>query len=131
MSERIRIPEIIKDKVATRTRMHLEDDIMAAWGTKEDLEQFIRLLMDTPDVALDENDVMNYIDAIKTVHHLRMQSLMDTFSQVLHLDGYGTFEDVAQYMRDREKAHEEFETHHAVKAIRSGVKKKKGKGKKK
>ena len=124
MDERIRMPEIIKDKVATRTRMNLEDDIMAAWGTKEDLEQFIRLLVDMPDTALDENDVMNYIDAIKTVHHMRMQALMDTFTQVHHLDGYGTFEDVAAYMRDREKAHEEFVLHHTVK-------KEKKKGKKK
>lgn len=124
MDERIRMPEIIKDKVATRTRMNLEDDIMAAWGTKEDLEQFVRLLMDMPDTALDENDVMNYIDAIKTVHHMRMQALMDTFTQVHHLDGYGTFEDVAAYMRDREKAHEEFVLHHTVK-------KEKKKGKKK
>lgn len=124
MDERIRMPEIIKDKIATRTRMHLEDDIMAAWGTKEDLEQFIRLLMDMPDTSLDENDVMNYIDAIKTVHHMRMQALMDTFSQVHHLDGYGTFEDVAQYQRDREQAHEEFVLHHTVK-------KEKKKGKKK
>lgn len=107
--ERIRMPAIIKDKIATRTRMNLEDDIMAAWGTKEDLEQFIRLLVDMPDTALDENDVMNYIDAIKTVHHMRMQALMDTFTQVHHLDGYGTFEDVAAYMRDREQAYEEFE----------------------
>ena len=125
MDERIRMPEIIKDKIATRTRMNLEDDIMAAWGTKEDLEQFVRLLMDMPDTALDENDVMNYIDAIKTVHHMRMQALMDTFTQVHHLDGYGTFEDVAAYMRDREQAHEEFVLHHTVK------KEKKKKGKKK
>ena len=122
MDQKIRMPAIIKDKIATRTRMHLEDDIMAAWGTKEDLEQFIRLLMDTPDVALDENDVMNYIDAIKTVHHLRMQSLMDTFSQVHHLDGYGTLEDVAQYQQEREQAFEELEE-------RTKPKKKKGKKK--
>lgn len=122
MDERIRMPEIIKDKIATRTRMNLEDDIMAAWGTKEDLEQFIRLLVDMPDTALDENDVMNYIDAIKTVHHMRMQALMDTFTQVHHLDGYGTFEDVAAYMRDRQQAQEEFEE-------RNKPKKKKGKKK--
>lgn len=112
--ERIRMPEIIKNKIASKTRIHLEDDIMAAWGTKEDLEQFIRLLMDIPNVALDENDVLNYVDAIKTMHDMRMQVLMDTFTQVHHLDGYGTLAEVLACDEEQEDA---------------SVKKKKGKKK--
>lgn len=100
MSNDLKFLHVIKDKIATKTRMHLENDIMAAWGTKEDLEQFIQLLVDHPDVRLDEQDVWNYIDSIKTVHDMRMQVLMDTFSQAHHLDGYGTAEEVQACQRE-------------------------------
>ena len=106
MSNDLRFLHVIKDKIATKTRMHLENDIMAAWGTKEDLEQFIQLLVDHPDVRLDEQDVWNYIDSIKTVHDMRMQVLMDTFSQAHHLDGYGTEEEVQACQREINEAQE-------------------------
>ena len=90
-------PQIIKDKIATKTRIHLEDAIMGAWQTETDLKNFIELLVDHPDIRLDEQEVWNYIDSIRKVHELRMHVLMDTFCQTLHLDGYGTAEDTVSY----------------------------------
>jgi hypothetical protein len=108
-------PHIIKDKIATKNRMHLEDAIMDNWQTEKDLKCFIELLVDHPDIRLDEQEVWNYIDSIRKVHELRMHVLMDTFCQALHLDGYGTAEDIAEYQRGLEDARAEAEERHAQK----------------
>ncbi len=100
-------PLIIKDKVAIKTRIQLEDAIMDAWHTEQDLKNFIEVFVDHPDIRMDEQEVWNYIDSIKTVHNLRMTVLMDAFSQALHLDGYGTAEDVAECQRELHEAQEE------------------------
>jgi hypothetical protein len=100
-------PHIIKDKVATKTRMHLEDAIMDAWQTEKDLKCFIELFVDHPDISLDEQEVWNYVDSIRKVHELRMHILMDTFAQAFRIDGYGTLEEIAEYQRGLEEAHAE------------------------
>jgi len=108
-------PQVIKDKVATKTRMHLEDAIMEAWQTETDLKNFIELFVDHPEISLDEQEVWNYIDSIRKVHELRMHVLMDTFCQALHLNGYGTMEDIAEYQRGLEDAHAEADKRHQKK----------------
>jgi hypothetical protein len=109
-------PQIIKDKIATKTRIHLEDAIMGTWQTETDLKNFIELLVDHPDIRLDEQEIWNYVDSIRKVHELRMHILMDTFCQTLHLDGYGTAEDIAEYQRGLEEAHEEADKRHKKKS---------------
>lgn len=97
-------PQIIKDKVATKTRIHLEDAIMDVWQTEKDLKGFIELLVDHPDVRLDEQEVWNYVDSIRKVHDMRMHVLMDTFAQAFHLDGYGTLAEVLACDKEQEDA---------------------------
>lgn len=74
-------------KIATRTRFDLEQDIMAIWGVKEELEMFLAEYIDG-DQVMDQDDVWNYVHAIAMMTELRSRRLWDTFRQVLELDEY-------------------------------------------
>ena len=55
-------------------RFEFEQEIMQAWGTKEDLELFLK----TFDGSLDDRQ-QNYIIGLIEVHEARMQSVWDSF----------------------------------------------------
>jgi hypothetical protein len=74
-------------KLNPRTRFDLEQDIMAVWGVKEELEMFLTEYIDGKQV-MGEDDVWNYIHGIAMVSDLRSKRLWETFRQVLELDEY-------------------------------------------
>lgn len=76
-----------KQFIATRGRFDLEQDIMKAWGTKEDIETLTHMYFDgREDMPIDE--LWNKLDAIRSMHDMHMQRLWDTYLQAFELDGY-------------------------------------------
>jgi len=65
----------------------LEDKIMSAWSTKEDLELFMRQYLDCEKV-MTEDEVANVILGIITIHDLRCNELFETYTKVFKLDKY-------------------------------------------
>jgi hypothetical protein len=74
-------------KLNPKTRFDLEQDILNAWGVKEELQMFLSQYIDSPKV-LTEDEVWNYIHGIAMVSDLRFNRLWDTYKQVLELDEY-------------------------------------------
>lgn len=67
----------------------LEDAIMIAWRTSEDLDLFFKHHGDHP-TPMTEDEVSNMIYGIKQLHDMRMEKLFDTFKRVFKLDDYCT-----------------------------------------
>lgn len=56
----------------------MEQDIMAAWGTKDDIDLFLKQYMDG-EIPMTEDDVWNILHGIQKMHELRCQRMWDTF----------------------------------------------------
>jgi hypothetical protein len=69
-------------------RFDLEDKIMAAWSTKEDIELLFRNSYCRENFSSD--DLANSLLGIASVHDMRMEELWDTFTAVFKLDNYGS-----------------------------------------
>ena len=67
----------------------LEDAIMMAWRTSDDLDLFFKHHGDHP-MPMTEDEVSNMIYAIKQLHDMRMEKLFDVYKQVFKLDEYTT-----------------------------------------
>jgi alkylhydroperoxidase/carboxymuconolactone decarboxylase family protein YurZ len=67
----------------------LEQAIMVAWQTSEDLNLFYRTHGDRPD-PMTEDEVSNMIYGIKQMHDMRMEQLFDIYKQTYKLDEYTT-----------------------------------------
>lgn len=67
----------------------LEDDILLAWRTCDDLDLFFKHHGDHPK-PMTEDEVSNMIYGIKQIHNLRMEKLFETFKKVHELDEYCT-----------------------------------------
>lgn len=65
-------------------RFDLEQHIMQAWITSEDLDLFLWKLMDSPD-EMTEDEIANMLIGIKTIHDARMRKLWNTFEELLSL----------------------------------------------
>jgi hypothetical protein len=65
----------------------LEDAIMKAWQTSEDLDLFFRHHGDHPK-PMTEDEVSNMILGIKQIHDMRMEQLYDMYKQKFELDEY-------------------------------------------
>lgn len=68
-------------------QFELEDKIMSAWSTKEDLELFMRQYLDCEKV-MSEDEVSNVILGIISIHDLRCNELFETYTKVFKLDKY-------------------------------------------
>ncbi len=71
----------------------LEDLIMAAWITKEDINSVLWVLMDR-EKQPDEDELANLLLGILTLHDARMNKLFNAYDQVLKTNkvtykGYG------------------------------------------
>lgn len=64
------------------TRFTLEDAIMQAWGTKEDIGLLMERLLDGPD-PLTEDQIANALLGIETLHDMRCQKLFEVFSNLI------------------------------------------------
>ena len=67
----------------------LEDAIMTAWRTSDDLDLFFKHHGDHP-VPMTEDEVSNMVYAIKQLHDMRMEKLFDVFKREFKLDEYCT-----------------------------------------
>lgn len=56
----------------------LEQTIMAAWGTKEDLELFVKKLVDDPQV-MSEDDIWNMVYGIACLHGARSEAMFEAY----------------------------------------------------
>jgi hypothetical protein len=65
-------------------RFDLEQHIMQAWITSEDLDLFLWKLMDSPD-EMTEDEIANMLIGIKAIHDARMHKLWNTFEELLSL----------------------------------------------
>lgn len=73
-------------------RFKLEDAIMQCWTTKEDLMLLAKRYADHPQ-PMTEDQVVNAIHGIASVHELRCDELFEVFKQTFKLDNY-------KWMRD-------------------------------
>lgn len=66
-------------------RFKLEDAIMQTWTTKEDLMLLAKRYSDNPK-PMTEDEIINAIHGIASVHELRCEELFQVFKQVFKLD---------------------------------------------
>jgi hypothetical protein len=77
--------------VNMKDRFNLEDAIMGMLVIEKDIDTLLWRIMDSPDGPLTEDDLANYLLAIKNILRLRGEALWDTFCQVHKLDNYNEF----------------------------------------
>jgi hypothetical protein len=68
------------EKTAMDLFFDLEQDILQAWGLKEDINTFLQKYMDSPS-PLSEDDVANYLMALMHMTELRCSKAFDTFEK--------------------------------------------------
>ena len=71
------------------TRIDLEQAIMVAWQTADDIELLYKHHGDHPK-PMTEDEVGNALWGIKMLHDMRMEALMDTYCRKFELDQYCT-----------------------------------------
>jgi hypothetical protein len=76
-----------KKFIATRNRFDLEQDIMKAWSTAEDIKTLTGMYFDAREV-MTPDELWNKLDAIQQMHDMHMKQLWDTYLQAFELDGY-------------------------------------------
>lgn len=74
-----------------KDRFDLEEAIMDAWHTKEDLDLFLKGFMDHP-MPMSEDDVANAILGLMTLHDLRCKQLYEVYKQVFKIDNWSWME---------------------------------------
>ena len=70
-------------------KIDLESAIMLAWQTSDDLELLFKHYGDHP-TPMTEDEVLNALLGIKTLHDLRCEALMDTYCKKMELNQYCT-----------------------------------------
>ena len=70
-------------------RHDLEQAIMLAWQTSDDIDLLFKHHGDAPR-PMTEDEVGNALLGIKILHDMRMEKLMDTYSRKFELDQYCT-----------------------------------------
>lgn len=71
------------------SHIDLEDAIMKAWQTSEDLDMFFKHHGDHP-IPMTEDEVSNMIYGIRQLHDMRMHALWTVFKKEFKLDEYCT-----------------------------------------
>ena len=61
----------------------LEDKIMKVWCTADDIDLLLNWISDEVDVEDDEDELMNLLIGIKSLHHHRCHALFKDFEKVL------------------------------------------------
>jgi hypothetical protein len=77
-----------------RDEVDLEQKIMQIWSTKEDLMLFFKAYGDFPE-KMDEDEVMNTILGIASMHELRCQDLWNAYKRQFKLDEWSFLRDQA------------------------------------
>jgi hypothetical protein len=71
------------------SRFDLEQAIMLAWQTSDDIDLLYKHHGDAP-MPMTEDEVANALLGIKILHDMRMEKLMDTYRRKFELDQYCT-----------------------------------------
>ena len=71
-----------------KDRFDLETAIMDVLNVDKDIDALLWRIMDSPYVPLTEDDLSNYLLAIKSILKIRGDFLWDTYCQFLELDNY-------------------------------------------
>jgi hypothetical protein len=74
--------------VNMKDRFDLETAIMDVLNVEKDIDALVWRIMDSPDGPLTEDDLANYLLAIKSILNIRGEVLWDTYCQFLELDNY-------------------------------------------
>lgn len=70
-------------------RFKLEERIMRAWATSDDIEDFINRFYEF-ERRMTDDEVFNLVWGIREMHDARMEILMDTFKRMFELDQYSS-----------------------------------------
>jgi hypothetical protein len=70
-------------------KVDLESAIMVAWQTSEDIDLLFKHYGDHP-VPMSEDEVLNALLGIKTLHDMRMEALMEKYCEKMELNQYCT-----------------------------------------
>ena len=70
-------------------KVDLESAIMVAWQTSEDIDLLFKHYGDHP-VPMSEDEVLNALLGIKTLHDMRCEALMDAYCKKMELNQYCT-----------------------------------------
>ena len=70
-------------------KVDLESAIMLAWQTSEDIDLLFKHYGDHP-VPMSEDEVLNALLGIKTLHDMRMEALMEKYCEKMELNQYCT-----------------------------------------
>ena len=73
----------------------LEDVILQAWQTSEDIDLFIQQYYDGPR-PMTEDEVFNVVYGIKMLNDMRMEKVFDTYRRIFELDEYAS-DEVKEY----------------------------------
>ena len=73
--------------IATRDRFDMEQDIMQAWSTADNLKNLMQMYFDSRD-HMTPDELWGKLDAVQQMHDLHMKRLWDTYLQAFELDGY-------------------------------------------
>ena len=76
-----------KTDLMQSNQIKMEDKIMRAWATSDDLEDFIMHYYEGTK-RMTEDEVFNVVWGIKELHDIRMQQLMDLYCRTFQLDDY-------------------------------------------
>lgn len=69
-------------------RFDIEQAIMYVWATDQDIDALLWRMMDSPNGPLSEDDLANYLLAIKHTLNLRCEMLFDVYCKAFKLDHY-------------------------------------------
>lgn len=66
-------------------RFDLEEKIIQAWSTKDDIALLMRQHLDRAE-PMTEDEIANALLGIETLHNMRCQELWDCFTQLFKID---------------------------------------------
>jgi hypothetical protein len=69
-------------------RFDIEQAILAAWSTDQDIDALLWRMEDSPNGPLSEDDLANYLLAIKHMLNLRCERLFDVYRKTFKRDHY-------------------------------------------
>jgi hypothetical protein len=74
--------------VNMKDRFDLETAITDVLNVEKDIDALVWRIMDSPEGKLTDDDLANYLLAIKSILQIRGEFLWDTYCQFLKLDKY-------------------------------------------
>lgn len=69
-------------KLESKNRFDLEQDIMTAWGTCEDIQLIYERFYDGHE-SMSVDDMANLLLGLKQMHQLRCEKLFETFEEIV------------------------------------------------